>query len=125
MVLIGFMIADSHQTTADDKEATAHVLTFCCPSDALSRRSESLSAAQRGRGWGPLRSNGRVRWCSLQSRFFGRKHRGPPHPPRATRGSPPSPPVMTRAERAQARFRGNNSLQQLIQLVVSGLAVGS
>src|SRR4029077_2217738 len=24
--------------------------------------SESLSAAQRGRGWGPLRSNGRVRW---------------------------------------------------------------
>jgi hypothetical protein len=28
-------------------------------------RSESLSAAQRGRGWGPLRSNGRVRWCSI------------------------------------------------------------
>src|SRR5882724_5002724 len=29
-------------------------------------RSESLSAAQRGRGWGPLRSNGRVRWCSMR-----------------------------------------------------------
>src|SRR5216684_2215971 len=37
----------------------------------------------RGRGWGPLRSNGRVRWRFEQTGFFGRKHRSPPHPPRA------------------------------------------
>src|SRR5229473_1502675 len=42
------------QPTADDNEATT-VASYS--------RSESLSAAQRGRGWGPLRSNGRVRWC--------------------------------------------------------------
>jgi adenine deaminase len=30
---------------------------------AQSHRSSSLSAAQRGRGWGPSRSDGRVRRC--------------------------------------------------------------
>jgi hypothetical protein len=36
---------------------------------ASSSGGESLSAAQRGRGWGPLRSNGRVRWCPEQPRY--------------------------------------------------------
>ena len=38
---------------------------------------------EAGRGWGPLRSNGRVRWCFVQTGCFGRKRRSPPHPPRA------------------------------------------
>jgi hypothetical protein len=58
----------------------------------LRLRSEALSAAQRGRGRGPLRSNGRVRWCFVQTRFSGHEHRSPPHPPRASAGPLPLPP---------------------------------
>src|SRR4030081_538596 len=50
----------------------------------------SPSAPQRpspprsgGRGWGPLRSNGRVTWCFAQTRCFGLQHLSPPLPPHA------------------------------------------
>jgi hypothetical protein len=59
-----------------------------------------LSAAQRGRGRDPLRSNEEERWWSGQRRRAEREAKTHLSLPALTRGSPPSPPAMTRAERA-------------------------
>ena len=47
-----------------------------------------------GEGRGPLRSNGRVRLVLDQRRPPSWENENPPHPPRATRGSPPSAPPL-------------------------------
>src|SRR5712672_2471919 len=61
-----------------------------------------LSAAKRRRGRAPLRSNGKVRWCFLQTRCVGRSHRGPPPPP-ALRAAPSLSP---RDDAGGEGFRG-------------------
>jgi hypothetical protein len=76
----------------------------------LRLRSRSLSAAQRGRGWGPLRSNGRVRWCFSRAGCFRSQTPQPTSPSPRKRGSPPSPPAMTRAERASDAMCESNKV---------------
>ena len=84
--------------------AQARVPSLSPRDDAAERAFEKLMLPLRhvsaGRGWGPLRSNGRVRWCFVLTRFVGNEQRGRTSPSPRKRGSPPSPPAMTRAERA-------------------------
>src|SRR6266851_538901 len=61
-----------------------------------------LSAAKRGRGRGPLRSNGKVRWCFSQTRYLVRRRRGPPHPPALRAG----PSLSPRDDAGGEGFRG-------------------
>src|SRR5436305_836276 len=63
-----------------------------------------LSAAKRGRGRGPLRSNGKVRWCSTRTRSFWCEHRNPPHPP-ALRAGPSLSPRCAGGEGTRDKIR--------------------
>ena len=71
--------------------------------------SRVLSAAKRGRGRDPLRSNGEVRWCFVQRRRADCEATAHLTLPALTRGSPPSPPA-SRAERASERRRRAETL---------------
>src|SRR5580704_13617965 len=82
--------------------------------------SRVLSAAKRGRGRDPLRSNGEVRWCFVQRRRADCEATAHLTLPALTRGSPPSPPAA-RAERASegrrrdfARSHSSTMARQII-----------
>src|ERR1700730_9734967 len=77
--------------------------------DQATNDSSVLSAAKRGRGRDPLRSNGEVRWCFVQRRRADCEATAHLTLPALARGSPPSPPA-SRAERASERRRRAETL---------------
>src|SRR6266851_4891400 len=60
---------------------------------------ELLSAAKRGRGRGPLRSNGKVRWCQTRCDVGVKRTKTHLTYPALCAGPLPLPPRKTRAER--------------------------